>query len=72
MTPVQYDKIRPHRQALDFWHKYRTWPGGDIREINQVRTELTGEHTDLHCGGCVENLLRYIYQVTTEYENPKP
>jgi hypothetical protein len=72
MTPEQYDKIRPHRQALAFWDQYRTWPGGDLRPLNEVRTELTGEHTDLVCSGCVEILLRYINQVVKDYEKQNP
>lgn len=68
MNKEQYDKIRPHRQAFQFWADFHTWPGGDLNEINAISSEL-GQRFDLVCGGCVKNMLEFVFEFIKQYEN---
>lgn len=70
MNESQRNRIQPHWDVIEEFHKHGQWIGGDeaLRTMNRVNMELGNMPTSFNCGGCVAELLKLTYN---NYTNGK-
>lgn len=64
MTSAQYQRLKPREHCL----MAQAASGNDAQELYTVYIELTGRSVNLHCGACIQEMMRYLEFQMKEYE----
>lgn len=68
MTAEHYERLRPYRELIDGYYKYRALTSAEgLDVIGQIYTEM-GYHFKHGCSGCVDVMLIDIYNFLTKHE----
>lgn len=69
-TKEQDALLAPHRDAIIYHHLFKSWPGGDAREIAKIAIAfgMPSHETNINCSGCFGNMLTFIANFLTEEE----
>ena len=69
MTQDQYLTLRKHRPVFDHWAASGVWrPAPDtVNDLEKMRQDLFGKHTNWWCGGCVKEALYELYSAYDVY-----
>lgn len=60
-------EVEQHRDILEFWHKHRSWPGGNVQGLWSVYNSInngTGYKLEqvTTCNGCMGRMLDELYK----------